>query len=79
MSRLAPYWRRWESDMSDWYVFSLDADGRDAQSRAQPTEDAALTHARDLKRQKHVVNRIEGPNGKVLDKNEIERRLASNP
>src|SRR5271155_2089984 len=31
-------------DVSDWFVFSRDVHGRDAKSRALPSEDAALTH-----------------------------------
>jgi hypothetical protein len=68
-----------ESDMSNWFVFSQDLNGRDARSRAHPNEDAALSHARDLMRQRHEVDRIEGPYAQVIDKWTIERRLALRP
>jgi hypothetical protein len=63
----------------DWFVFSRDPlHGRDAKSRALPSEKAALTHVRDLRRQHHEVIRIEGPDG-VIEKEAIEIWLAANP
>jgi hypothetical protein len=57
--------------MSDWYEVSLAPNGREGRSR-HPSEGAALTYARSLERQHHVIVRIEGPNGRVIDKREIE-------
>jgi hypothetical protein len=65
--------------MSDWYVVYTDEHGReDAKSRAMPSKEAALSHARDLMR-RGSVDRIEGPNGEVVRKEEIERWAAANP
>lgn len=65
--------------MSDWVVVYRDVHGRGSVSPALPTRETALIRARDLKRQHHVVGKIEGPDGEVVDKQEIERWVAANP
>jgi hypothetical protein len=47
--------------MTDWFVSSLGPNGKQSKSRALPSEDAALSHSLDLKRQHHMVDRFEGP------------------
>ena len=66
--------------MPVWFVFSRDPllDGRVVRSRALPSEKAALSAVRDLRRQYHEVIRIEGPEG-VIEKEAIEIWLAANP
>jgi hypothetical protein len=71
--------RNWDSTESKWIVFLRDLNGKDIRSRTCTSEDAALSHAQDVMRQRHEVDRIEGPLARVIDKREIERRLALRP
>ncbi len=43
------------------------------------TKEAALSRARSFKHAGHEVHRIEGPEGEVISKEEIERWIAANP
>jgi hypothetical protein len=52
--------------MTDWFVFSLGPNGEQSKSRALPSEDAALSFSRDLKRQHHIVDRVEGPDSAAI-------------
>jgi hypothetical protein len=64
--------------MSDWVVVCRDLEhGGEAKSRAQPSGEAAYSLARYTSRQRHDVLRIEGPNGVVIDKQQIASWLAA--
>lgn len=67
--------------MSDWIVVyrSITRGIADTNAPASPTREAALVHARAVRRQGHEVLRIEGPEGQVIGKGEIERWRAANP
>ncbi len=66
--------------MSDWVVFLRSTrTGGLAQAPTSTSKENALSFARSLKRQGSEVVKIEGPNGEVLDKEEIERWIAANP
>ncbi len=43
------------------------------------TKEAALSRARSFQHAGHEVHRIEGPEGEVISKEEIERWIAANP
>jgi hypothetical protein len=48
-------------------------------SRSSPTEEAAMDRARQLYRKERAeIYRIEGPDGLILQKEEIMRRLSAN-
>jgi hypothetical protein len=56
-----------------WVVVALDPrrEGGEAKSRDLPSKEIAFSLARDWARQGHDVLRIEGPNGTVIDKQQI--------
>jgi hypothetical protein len=57
-----------------WYVEYCDRNGRDWQSPLSDTREFATRHACDLIRQQHHdVHRVIGPNGEVVEREEIER------
>ena len=55
--------------MSEWYVESRH-DGREMKS---PTRETAMTVACQLKRDSHMVRRVVGPHGEIVELPEIER------
>jgi hypothetical protein len=60
--------------MSSWVVVYDDAfQGWTTAS----SKESALSLARDRRRQGHEAHRIEGPNGRVINKEEIERWMAT--
>jgi hypothetical protein len=65
--------------VSDWKVLYRDDLDRDRMSRSIPSREAALRQARDLYFRKHAeLYRIEGPNGRILPKDEVMRWVSSN-
>jgi hypothetical protein len=55
-------------DVSGWRIHYLDARGRQAES-THPSKEAAISQAVDLVlRQRCRIQRIEGPNGEVIDR-----------
>ena len=65
--------------MSDWKVLYRDGLDRDRTSRSIPSREAALKQARDLYFRQHAeLYRIEGPNGRILPKDEVMRWVSSN-
>jgi hypothetical protein len=64
-----------------WVVVAVDPreEGREARSRDLPSKEAVLSLVRDWRYHGHDVLRIEGPNGVVIDKNQIVSWLAANP
>jgi hypothetical protein len=62
--------------MSDWVIIYQDG----SRSRAQPSREVALSLAVDHTLRQHMeVARIEGPNGEVIDREEIDRWGKDNP
>jgi hypothetical protein len=61
-----------------WVVVAVDPrhEGGEAKSRDFQSTEIALSVARDWLRQGHDVIRIEGPNGVVIDKQQIVSRAA---
>ncbi len=65
--------------MSGWKILYRDDLDRDRMSRSSPTEEAAIDRARQLYRlERAEIYRIEGPDGLILQKEEIMRRLSAN-
>jgi hypothetical protein len=66
--------------MSDWFVFcrSVIHGGDEARSPASPSREAVIIHARNLLRQHNDVFRIEGPNGEVISRDDIDHWVAAN-
>ena len=65
--------------MSDWKVFYRDSLDHDRISPSVVTQEAALTQARNLYRDRRAeIYRIEGPAGRVLPKEEVMRWVAAN-
>jgi len=65
--------------MSDWKVLYRDDLDQDRTFRGSPSEEAALEQARRLHFEERAeIYRIEGPNGLILPKNEIMRRVSAN-
>ena len=65
--------------MPGWKVLYRDDLDRDRMSRSSPTEEAAMDRAGQLYRKERAeIYRIEGPNGLILLKEEIMRRLSVN-
>ena len=54
-------------------------EGQDRRAPEAPAREAALSRARSLVLAGHKVHRIEGPQGEVINKDEIERWMAANP
>jgi hypothetical protein len=62
--------------MSDWVIIYQDG----SRSRTQPSREAALSLAVDhALRQHREAARIEGPDGEVIDREEIDRWGKDNP
>jgi hypothetical protein len=65
--------------MSGWKVLYRDNLDQDRTSRSSPSEQAALQRARQLYLEGRAeIYRIEGPNGLVVQKDEIMRWLCAN-
>lgn len=65
-------------NMLGWRVLYRDDLDRDRMSRSSPTEEAAIDRARQLYRKERAeIYRIEGPDGLILQKEEIMRRLSA--
>ena len=62
-----------------WFVITWIDGGNEARSHACPTKAAALSLARDRKRQHADVVRIEGPNDVVIRRAEIEQWIKDHP
>ena len=64
-----------------WLVVPVDPrhQGGEAKSRDLPNKEIALSLARDWMRQGHDVLRIEGPNGVVIDKQQMVSWAAASP
>jgi hypothetical protein len=67
--------------MTDWIVVyrNFFGGGEVRAPAASRSKEAALSLARSLMRAHYEVDRIEGPNGQVIGKEEIERWVAANP
>ena len=64
--------------MSNWVVVYDDAFQGWTNARVTASsKESALSLARDRRRQGHEAHRIEGPNGRVINKEEIERWMAT--
>ena len=64
--------------MSGWRVLYRDDLDRDRMSRSSPTVEAAIDRARQLYRKERAeIYLIEGPDGLILQKEEIMRRLSA--
>ena len=65
--------------MSDWKIFYRDDHSRDVQS-IHPSREASIIQALHLERRQHcVIQRIEGPNGEVIDGEIFEREHLKEP
>jgi hypothetical protein len=65
--------------MPGWKVLYRDDLDQDRTSRSSPSQEAALDRARQLYlKERAEIYRIEGPNGLILHKEEIMRRLSAN-
>ena len=65
--------------MSDWKIFYRDKHSRDAQS-SHPSKEAATSQAVNLVlHQKCRIQKIEGPNGEVIDRETFEREHLKKP
>jgi hypothetical protein len=65
--------------MSGWMIHYLDARGRQAES-TRPSKEAAISQAVDLVlRQRCRTQRIEGPNGEVIDRETFELEHLKKP
>ena len=65
--------------MSDWKIFYRDKHSRDAQS-SHPSKEAATRQAVNLVlHQKGRIQKIEGPNGEVIDRETFEREHLKKP
>jgi hypothetical protein len=65
--------------VSDWKVLYRDDLDRDRTSRSISSREAALEQARDLYFRQHAeLYRIEGPNGRIVPKDEVMRWVSSN-
>jgi 1,2-phenylacetyl-CoA epoxidase PaaB subunit len=69
---------REDSQMPDWKVFYRDQHDQDRACEGIPSREAALRRAKDLYRQRSALYRIEGPNGKIMLKNEIMSWVSDN-
>lgn len=66
--------------MSDWVAHYRSVTlARDVASASSLTEEAILIQAGRLNRHGHEVHRIEGPDGQVIGKKEIEQWMAARP
>jgi hypothetical protein len=62
--------------MFEWTIFFVDAHGRNS-SRKHAGKEAATAQALDLERRQTCrVEKLEGPNGEVIDRTQFERLLA---
>jgi hypothetical protein len=65
--------------VSNWKVLYRDDLDQDRTSRDSPNQEAALERARQLYlKNRAEIYRIEGPNGLIVQKEEIMRRLSAN-
>ena len=65
--------------MSDWKLFYRDEHSRDAQT-SHPSKEAATSQAVHLVlHQKCRIQKIEGPNGEVIDRETFEREHLKKP
>jgi hypothetical protein len=68
-----------EAQVPGWKVLYRDDLDQDRTSRSSPSQEAAFEQARQLYLKKRAeIYRIEGPNGLILHKDEIMRRLSAN-
>jgi hypothetical protein len=65
--------------MDDWKIFYRDTRSRDAES-SHPSKEAATSQAVNLVlHQKCRIQKIEGPNGEVIDRETLEREHLKKP
>lgn len=64
--------------MPEWKVFYRDQLDHDRVFGSIPSREEALRRAKDLRRQRAELYRIEGPDGSVLPKNEIMNWVSAN-
>jgi hypothetical protein len=64
--------------MSGWRIHYLDARGRQAES-THPSKEAAISQVELVLRQRSRIQRIEGPNGEVIDREIFEREHLKKP
>jgi hypothetical protein len=65
--------------MSDWRIFYRDDRGQDVQS-SHSSREAALVQALHLERRQHCrIQKTEGPDGEVIDRETFERELLKKP
>jgi hypothetical protein len=65
--------------MSDWRIFYRDDRGQDVQS-SHSSREAALVQALHLERRQHCrIQKIEGPDGEVIDRETFEREHLKKP
>jgi hypothetical protein len=65
--------------MSDWRIRHKDADGGDAES-TRLCREAAIVQALYLERRQYCrIQKIEGPNGELIDRETFEREHLKRP
>jgi hypothetical protein len=65
--------------MSGWTIILRNPNGTERKLRTLESKEPALTLARDLHRQHHAVDRIDGPDGEVMSGEEVLRWIKLNP